>query len=103
MGSIGNTARVWLITGCSSGFGREIAAAAAKIGDIVVATSRDPAKLGDLKKAGAGKIIPQALDVGASDDQVKARIADIVSTVGRIDILINNAGYILEGAVEECR
>ncbi|GIJ86503.1 hypothetical protein Asppvi_005392 [Aspergillus pseudoviridinutans] len=92
-------ARVWLITGCSSGFGRQIAIAAAKIGDTVVATSRDPSKLEDLKQT--GNILPQRLDICASDEEVQARIAEIITAVGRIDVLVNNAGYILEGAIEE--
>lgn len=92
---------VWLITGCSSGFGREIAIAAAKRGDTVVATSRNTAKLNELKSA--GNVIPIRLDVCASDEEVQAIVADILKTVGHIDILVNNAGYILQGAVEECR
>jgi len=92
--------RVWLITGCSSGFGREIAIAAAKGGDTVVAASRDPSKLENLKEM--GKIVPQQLDICASDEEVQAKVADILEMVGRIDILVNNAGYILEGAIEEC-
>ncbi|GAB1218558.1 hypothetical protein ATERTT37_007817 [Aspergillus terreus] len=91
--------RVWLITGCSSGFGRQIAIAAAKIGDTVVATSRDPSKLEDLK--GVGNILPQRLDICASDGEVQGHVADILATVGRIDVVVNNAGYILEGAIEE--
>lgn len=93
--------RVWLITGCSSGFGRQIAIAAAKIGDTVVATSRDPSKLEDLK--GVGNILPQRLDICASDGEVQGHVADILATVGRIDVVVNNAGYILEGAIEESR
>lgn len=51
-------ARVWLITGCSSGFGRQIAIAAANLGDTVVAGTRNPSKLEDLKETDNGKIIP---------------------------------------------
>jgi NAD(P)-dependent dehydrogenase (short-subunit alcohol dehydrogenase family) len=94
-------ARVWLITGCSSGFGRQIAIAAAKLGDTVVATSRDPSKLEDLNQT--GNILPQRLDICASDEEVQDRVAEIVAAVGRIDVLVNNAGYILEGAIEESR
>lgn len=92
--------RIWLITGCSSGLGRQLARTAAKNGDTVVATSRDPSKLEELKEFG---ITPKKLDVGGTDAEVKAAIDDIISTIGPIDILVNNAGYILEGAVEECR
>ncbi|EFQ96811.1 dehydrogenase/reductase SDR family member 7B [Nannizzia gypsea CBS 118893] len=93
--------KVWLITGCSSGFGREIALAAARRGDTVVATARDVSRIEDLEKLGL-KIVNKRLDVLDSDEQVKETIADVVKTLGRIDILVNNAGYILEGAIEEC-
>lgn len=93
--------RVWLITGCSSGFGRQIAIAAAKAGETVVAASRDPSKIESLKSM--GNIIPEHLDICASDQDVQARVDKIVERVGHIDILVNNAGYILEGAIEECR
>lgn len=95
-----NMSKVWLITGCSSGFGKEIALAAAKDGDTVVATARDVSKLEDLAKLG---IITKRLDVLSDDDEMKSTIDDILQTVGRIDVLVNNAGYILEGAIEECR
>ncbi|KAL2833758.1 hypothetical protein BDW59DRAFT_64255 [Aspergillus cavernicola] len=91
--------RIWFITGCSSGFGRQLAIAAAQNKDTVVATSRDPSKLADLAPLG---IIPKKLDVRASDTEVQAVVDDVVANVGPIDILVNNAGYILEGAVEEC-
>ncbi|KAJ5170451.1 uncharacterized protein N7500_003234 [Penicillium coprophilum] len=94
--------RVWLITGSSSGFGREIAIAAADIGDTVVATSRYADKLKDLEEQRPGQIVLHQLDVNGSDDTVQAQVASILEKVGRIDVLVNNAGYILEGAVEEC-
>ncbi|KAJ5365093.1 hypothetical protein N7517_007979 [Penicillium concentricum] len=84
--------RIWFITGCSSGFGRQLAITAAESKDTVVATSRDPSKLSDLTSMG---VIAKKLDVQASDDDVKAVIDDIVSTVGPIDILVNNAGSVL--------
>ncbi|KAL8961652.1 MAG: hypothetical protein Q9193_001820 [Seirophora villosa] len=90
--------RVWLITGCSSGFGQEIAKAALAYGEQVVATARDPAKLKDLQSHGATTI---ALDVLADDVELKDVVAGIVKASGRIDVLINNAGYGLIGAVEE--
>ncbi|KAF3491365.1 3-oxoacyl-acyl-carrier-protein reductase [Arthroderma uncinatum] len=93
--------KVWLITGCSSGFGKEIALAAARNGDIVIATARDISKLEELK--GQSELIKtKRLDVLDDDTQMQATIADIIQDVGRIDILVNNAGYILVGAIEEC-
>ncbi|RYP51284.1 hypothetical protein DL768_003381 [Monosporascus sp. mg162] len=92
--------KVWLITGCSSGFGQEIALAALNQGDIVVATARDPRKLSDLAAKGA---VVEQLDVTASDASLAETVKSITSkTNGRIDILVNNAGYILSGGVEEC-
>ncbi|KAI1402271.1 serine 3-dehydrogenase [Hypoxylon fuscum] len=92
--------KVWLITGCSSGLGHEIAKAALERGDVVVATARDPAKLNDLASKGA---ITERLDVTASEYSLEAVVSSIAAkTGGRIDILVNNAGYILTGGVEEC-
>lgn len=90
--------RVWLITGTSSGLGHEIARAALTLGDVVVATARDPRKLADLSAEGA---ITEQLDVTAPDATLSDSIARIVQRTGTIDILVNNAGYILAGAVEE--
>ena len=91
--------QVWLITGCSSGFGQEIALAALAHGDTVVATARDPTKLAQLAERGA---ITEQLDVLDSDEKLSSRIDAIVKKTGGIDILVNNAGYILAGGVEEC-
>lgn len=93
-------ARVWLITGCSSGFGQEIALAALEHGDRVVATARDPSTLQDLVSKGA---FPAKLDVTSSDEVMAATVQNILKEVGQIDILVNNAGYGLQGAVEEGR
>lgn len=92
--------KVWLITGCASGLGREIALAAIERGDVVVATARDPSKLGDLAARGA---ITERVDVTDSDDNLAAAVESIRSRTpgGRIDVLVNNAGYILAGGVEE--
>lgn len=92
--------KVWLITGCSSGFGREIVLAALRQNDRVVATARDLSKLDDLSARGA---LTFALDVRADDTQLQKVVTDILEVTGQIDILVNNAGYILTGAVEECR
>jgi NAD(P)-dependent dehydrogenase (short-subunit alcohol dehydrogenase family) len=92
--------KVWLITGCSSGLGRELALAALARGDRVIATARNANKLDDLKQRGAAAV---SLDVTSPDHVLQQIIADAVSVYGRIDILVNNAGYVLQGAVEECR
>ena len=92
--------KVWLITGCSSGFGQEIALAAIEHGDHVVATARDPSNLQNLQSKGA---TIAKLDVTSDDDTLSGVVQDILKQVGHIDILVNNAAYILQGAVEECR
>ncbi|WP_405901340.1 oxidoreductase [Streptomyces sp. NBC_00727] len=92
--------RVWLITGASSGFGRAIAAAALAAGDTVVATARRPGALDDLVAAHPDRAVAVQLDVTDT-----ARIADVVADTvlwyGRIDVVVNNAGMGLVGAVEE--
>jgi NAD(P)-dependent dehydrogenase (short-subunit alcohol dehydrogenase family) len=94
--------RSWLITGCSSGFGHEIAKAALAAGDNVFATSRDASQLEALRQLGA---VPITLDVNAPAAQIEAVVNDILkkTRAGSIDYLVNNAGYLLEGAVEEVR
>ncbi|KAI9768308.1 MAG: hypothetical protein M1840_004916 [Geoglossum simile] len=92
------TPQVWLITGCSSGFGSEIAKAALARGDNVVATARSVTRLGDLKTAGATTI---ALDITAGDEHVQKAIDEAIRAYGRIDIVVNNAGYVIVGAIEE--
>ncbi|MYS33222.1 short-subunit dehydrogenase [Streptomyces sp. KhCrAH-43] len=92
--------RVWLITGASSGFGRSLAAAALAAGDTVVATARRPEALDDLVAAHPDRAVAVQLDVTDT-----ARIADVVADTvlwyGRIDVVVNNAGMGLVGAVEE--
>jgi len=92
-------APVWLITGCSSGFGREFARAALGHGFRVVATARDPRQVADVV-AGEGAAMSLALDV-TDADQVKRAIAEAERAFGRIDVLVNNAGYGYMAAVEE--
>ncbi|GAA4390434.1 oxidoreductase [Tsukamurella soli] len=85
--------KVWFITGASAGFGRAIAEAAQARGDTVVATARDP-----LSAAG----FPHALRLDVTDGaQVDAAVAAAVAAHGRIDVVVNNAGHGLVGAVEE--
>lgn len=92
------SAPVWLITATSSGFGKGIALEALKKGHKVIATARNPARIQDLKDAGADTL---ALDVTDSLDNIKKTVGDAIARHGQIDYLINTAGYILEGAIEE--
>jgi NADP-dependent 3-hydroxy acid dehydrogenase YdfG len=91
---------VWFITAASSGFGRFIALEALKRGHKVIATARKASKLADLKANGA---VTMDLDVTQPLDEIKAVVKEAQKVYGRIDILLNAAGYVLEGAVEEAR
>lgn len=92
--------RVWFITGCSTGFGRELVLQALKRGDKVIATARNVSKLADLEAEGA-KILP--LDVTADLGSLKQSAATAYAVYDRIDILVNNAGYLCSGSIEETR
>jgi NAD(P)-dependent dehydrogenase (short-subunit alcohol dehydrogenase family) len=92
--------RVWLITGCSAGFGRELALAAVAAGDRVMATARQPQQLAGLISAGGGRVRTAPLDV-TDEEQVKATVVQTVAEFGRIDVVVNNAGHGSVGAVEE--
>jgi NAD(P)-dependent dehydrogenase (short-subunit alcohol dehydrogenase family) len=91
------TGRVWLITGCSSGFGQEIARAALAAGDRVMATARQVEQLAGLAADGA---VTARLDV-TDPVTVDQAVAATLDRFGRIDVLVNNAGYGSVGAVEE--
>jgi NADP-dependent 3-hydroxy acid dehydrogenase YdfG len=90
---------VWLITGCSSGFGQAIAREALCRGEQVVAASRRLSSLKELRDLGAATL---ALNVCDTDEVVSKAVVEAHSRYGRLDILVNNAGYILEGTVEAC-
>lgn len=94
------SSRVWLITGTSTGFGRALAQAALAQGDRVIATARNLGKIQDLEDN-----YPQTAKAIRLDVTDRATIQTAVQTglaaFGRIDVLVNNAGYGLMGAVEE--
>lgn len=92
--------RVWMITGTSTGFGFEFVRAALERGDTVVATSRHPAKVAAAFPDRADQLLVCAMDVKNSD-QIAGAVHEAVVRFGRIDVLVNNAGYGLIGAVEE--
>jgi NAD(P)-dependent dehydrogenase (short-subunit alcohol dehydrogenase family) len=93
-------APVWLVTGCSTGLGREFARAALAHGFRVVATARDPKSIADLVAGKEGQAIALKLDV-ADPDAIAAAVHEAERVFGRIDVLINNAGYGYMSAVEE--
>jgi len=90
----------WFITGASSGFGLAFAREALRLGANVVAAARSPAALADLVASAPDRTLAVALDVTASGAAEKA-VAAALARFGRIDVLINNAGYGIVGAVEE--
>jgi NAD(P)-dependent dehydrogenase (short-subunit alcohol dehydrogenase family) len=94
-------ARTWFITGTSRGFGREWAEAALERGDRVAATARDVSSLDELTaKYGTGALLPLALDV-TDRPAVLAALARADEHFGRLDVIVNNAGYGQFGMVEE--
>ncbi|HEY9643481.1 MAG TPA: oxidoreductase, partial [Coleofasciculaceae cyanobacterium] len=92
--------RIWFITGCSTGFGRALTEAVLKHGEIVIATARQPDKLKDLVLQYGTCILPLPLDVTQSSD-IQWAVNQAIATFGRIDVLVNNAGYGVFGAIEE--
>jgi NAD(P)-dependent dehydrogenase (short-subunit alcohol dehydrogenase family) len=92
--------RVWLITGSSSGFGLQLAQTALEHGDIVVATARNPSTLDELVAGAPDRVLAVRLDVTDADDRAAA-IDATLDRFGRLDVLVNNAGYGSVGAVEE--
>ncbi len=100
MVSHGNKDPVWFITGCSSGLGRAFAQAALAHGYRVAATARDTKSLADVVAGHEGKAITLALDV-TNAHQVKHAVGEAERLFGRIDVLVNNAGYGYLAAVEE--
>jgi NAD(P)-dependent dehydrogenase (short-subunit alcohol dehydrogenase family) len=93
-------AKTWLITGCSSGFGRLLGEAALARGDNVMLTARDPQKLHALANQYPETAVAMPLDVTREGDAA-AVVREIEKRFGRLDVLVNNAGYGLIGAVEE--
>jgi NAD(P)-dependent dehydrogenase (short-subunit alcohol dehydrogenase family) len=92
--------KVWLITGCSSGFGHEMAKQLLEADCRVAVTARDIEKIQDLVKINPDNALAIELDV-TDKTQVAAAIAKAESHFGRIDVLVNNAGFGYFGSIEE--
>jgi NAD(P)-dependent dehydrogenase (short-subunit alcohol dehydrogenase family) len=92
--------RVWLITGASSGFGRAISEAALSAGDEVIAAVRRPDAVADLVDSAPGRVTAIGLDV-TDAARIDAAIDEAIAWRGHLDVLVNNAGRGLVGAVEE--
>lgn len=94
-----NFKRVWMITGASRGIGAKITAAALANGDAVIATARDP-QVVITQFGSTPALLATKLDV-TDETQIATAVQEAMTKFGRIDVLVNNAGYGMVGAVEE--
>ena len=92
--------KVWFVTGTSRGLGRAIVRAALQAGDRVVATARRPEQLAGLAVEHGRSVLVLPLDV-TEDDMAASAAEATVARFGRIDVLVNNAGYATLAAVED--
>lgn len=92
--------RTWFITGCSTGFGRILAEEVLEAGDNVVATARKVEQVADLEQRYPKQALALKLDVTKQDD-VDAAVVETLKRFRRVDVLVNNAGYGIAGAIEE--
>ena len=95
-----NPSRVWFITGASTGFGRLLAEDLLHRGERVIATARDLPKVADLAKQYPDQARAFALDV-TNPAQITSVAKQAIAAFGQVDVLVNNAGYGLNGAIEE--
>lgn len=91
--------KVWFITGSSRGLGRSLTTAVLAHGDQVAATARNTEQLKDLAAQYPGQILPLTLDV-TDNKQIEQAVNDTIAHFGRIDVLVNNAGFGITGATE---
>ena len=95
-----HTGKVWFITGTSTGFGRLLAEEVLKAGGRVIATARKPEQIADLVQQYPETARAFALDV-TKPEQIEAVAKDAIAAFGRVDVLVNNAGYGIAGGIEE--
>jgi len=91
--------KVWFITGSSRGLGRSLTEAVLASGDLVAATARNPEQLKDLSEKYPEQVYPLQLDV-TDKKQIIAAVENTIKKLGRIDVLVNNAGFGIIGAAE---
>ncbi|MDP4004339.1 oxidoreductase [Methylobacterium sp. NEAU K] len=95
-----NTNPVWFITGCSTGFGRDLAKLVIARGWRAVVTARDRAKVVDLARGAEDRVLALSLDVTEAG-QIAQAVDETNAKFGRIDVLVNNAGYGYQSSIEE--
>jgi short-subunit dehydrogenase len=93
-------ARTWLVTGCSTGFGRALAHALLERGERVIVTARNRERLKELIEPHAARALALSLDI-TRDSEIDAAVKASLEKFGAIDVLVNNAGYGTVGTVEE--
>jgi NAD(P)-dependent dehydrogenase (short-subunit alcohol dehydrogenase family) len=91
---------VWFISGCSTGFGRELAKQVLARGGRAAVTAREVHRVADLAEDADGRALPLALDV-TDPDQIRVAVQAAEARFGGIDVLVNNAGYGYQASVEE--
>ncbi len=90
---------VWFITGCSTGFGRDLAQLVLDRGWQAVVTAREQGRVADLVEGNPNAL---AVELDVTDDaQIAAAVAAASAKFGRIDVLVNNAGYGYQSTAEE--
>lgn len=92
--------RVWLITGCSTGFGRELVKVVAENGEIAIGTVRNEEQISGLEQINPELVKGIVLDV-QKQDTIDQALDFISKEYGRVDVLVNNAGYGTLGPIEE--
>jgi len=92
--------RVWLVTGSSAGLGRAIVRQLLAAGERVAATARSPEDLAELREVGGERLWSAALDL-TDHGQIRGVVDRAVAELGRLDVVVSNAGYGLFGAAEE--
>ncbi len=91
---------VWFITGCSTGFGREMAHIVLRRGWRAVVTARDVGRVQDLTQGNEDKVLALPLDV-TKPEQIAAAVKEAEDRFGAIHVLVNNAGYGYQSSIEE--
>jgi NAD(P)-dependent dehydrogenase (short-subunit alcohol dehydrogenase family) len=91
---------VWFITGCSTGFGQELAKLVLDRGWRAVVTARSRERVDELAASAGDRALPLALDV-TDPDQIAAAVREAQARFGRVDVLVNNAGYGYQSSIEE--